>query len=229
MPLHSSSSARPAWVGWLWLPVVVALLLSGWQPFDRTTWWMEVAPVGLAAPVLWVSRKRFPLTPLVSALIATHCLILIVGGAYSYARVPLGFWLQDLLGTARNPYDRVGHLAQGFVPALIAREILLRCGVTAGRWMLGFLCLCVALAISASYELIEWGAALALGQGADEFLGSQGDVWDTQNDMFCALMGALAALLLCSHWHDRQLAALLGTAAPVARPASVVRPTPPGG
>ncbi|MFZ2989769.1 DUF2238 domain-containing protein [Ideonella sp.] len=192
----------------LWLLVVLALLASAVAPFDRTTWWMEVAPTLVAMPLLWLTRRRFPLTPLLLGLIAVHCLILIYGGAYSYARVPLGFWLQELLGTARNPYDRIGHFAQGFVPALIAREILLRNGIQAGAKLLGFLCLCVAMAISAWYELIEWAAALALGQGADEFLGSQGDVWDTQTDMFCAMLGALCALTLLSRWHDRMMARL---------------------
>jgi putative membrane protein len=138
-------------------------------------------------------------------LIAVHCLILIYGGAYSYARVPLGFWLKNLLGTERNPYDRIGHLAQGLVPALVAREVLIRRGVSAGRWLTGFLSLCVAMAISAWYELVEWAAALALGQGADEFLGSQGDVWDTQTDMFCAFIGALLALALFARWQDSQI------------------------
>jgi putative membrane protein len=141
-------------------------------------------------------------------LIAVHCLVLILGAAYTYARVPLGFWLQDLLGTARNPYDKIGHFMQGFVPAMVAREILLRGGyVRAGR-MAAFLCVCVALAVSAVYELVEWWAALVMGQGADQFLGTQGDQWDTQSDMFMALLGACAALAALSRLHDRQIAAL---------------------
>jgi putative membrane protein len=141
-------------------------------------------------------------------LIAAHALVLIAGGAYTYARVPLGFWMQDVLGTVRNPYDKLGHFMQGFVPAMIAREILIRGAYVRGRKMTGFLCICIAMAISAVYELIEWGAALYLGQGADEFLGTQGDPWDTQSDMFMALIGSSTAMLLLSRWHDKLLARL---------------------
>jgi putative membrane protein len=186
--------------------VLAALIVSGLAPYDRLTWLMEVLPAMIALPLIAATRKSYPLTTLLTVLIALHCLVLIGGGAYTYARVPVGFWLQDLLGTARNPYDKIGHLMQGFVPALIAREILLRGDCVRGRWMAGFLCICVALAISAAYELIEWAAAVALGQGADEFLGTQGDVWDTQSDMFMALIGATAAIALLARWHDRQLA-----------------------
>ena len=182
-----------------------ALVASGIAPYDRLTWLMEVLPVLIAAPLLIITRGRLPLTQLAYMLIAIHGLILIYGGAYTYARVPAGFWLQELLGFARNPYDRVGHLAQGFVPAIVARELLLRVFGITGRKILFFLVVCVALAISAFYELIEWWAALALGGGAQEFLGTQGDVWDTQWDMFLALAGAILALLLLSRWHDRQI------------------------
>ena len=185
--------------------VLAALIVSGIQPYDRATWWMEVTPVLIAAPILVVTHRRYPLTPLLYALIFVHALVLILGGAHSYARVPLGFWLQDLLALERNPYDRIGHFMQGLVPAMLAREILLRGRFVAGARMVGFLSVCVALAVSAVYELIEWGAALALGQGADEFLGTQGDAWDTQADMFMALVGAVSALLLLSRLHDRQL------------------------
>jgi putative membrane protein len=185
--------------------VLAALIISGIQPYDRATWWMEVAPVLIAAPILVVTHRRYPLTPLLYALIVVHALVLILGGAHTYARVPLGFWLQDLLALERNPYDRIGHFMQGFVPAMVAREILLRGKFVAGARMVGFLSVCVALAVSAVYELLEWGAALALGQGADEFLGTQGDAWDTQADMFMALVGAVSALLLLSRLHDRQL------------------------
>ena len=185
--------------------VLAALVASGIKPYDRATWWMEVAPVLIAAPVLLATHRRFPLTPLLYALIAIHCLVLIYGGAYTYARVPLGFWLQDLVGFERNPYDRIGHFMQGFVPAMIAREILLRTDSVKTKKMAAFLSLCVALAFSAFYELIEWWAALALGQGADEFLGTQGDPWDTQADMFLALIGATAALAVLSGIHDRQI------------------------
>jgi len=185
-----------------------ALLVSGIAPFDRLTWVMEVAPAVIALVLLAATRKTYPLTTLLYILIAVHALVLIAGGTWSYARVPLGFWLQDLLGTARNPYDKIGHLLQGFVPALVAREILLRGAWVRGRRMCAFLCICIAMAISASYELIEWGAALWLGQGADEFLGTQGDPWDTQSDMLMALIGSSAAMLLLAGWHDRQLAKL---------------------
>src|SRR5574343_205710 len=185
-----------------------ALILSGIAPFDRATWWMEVAPVFIAVPLIAATRQHFPLTPLLSVLIALHCLVLIAGGAYTYARVPLGFWLQSAFDFSRNPYDKIGHFMQGFVPALVAREILLRGNFVRGTRMVAFLCICVAMAISACYELVEWGAAIALGQGADEFLGTQGDPWDTQSDMGMALLGACAAMLLLGRWHDRQLAAL---------------------
>lgn len=192
----------------------LALLASGIAPYDRLTWFMEVLPVLIAAPMLLLTRKRLPLTPLVYVLIAVHGLILIYGGAYTYARTPLGFWLQDLLGFARNPYDRIGHIAQGFVPALLARELLLRMFGIGGRKILFFLVLCIALAISAFYELIEWWAALLIGADADEFLATQGDVWDTQWDMFLALCGAFAAQLLLGRWHDRQLARIGAATAP---------------
>jgi putative membrane protein len=190
------------------IAVLAALVASGIKPYDRITWWMEVAPVLIAAPVLIFTYQRFPLSSLLYVLICVHALVLIVGGAYSYARVPLGFWLQDLLALERNPYDRIGHFMQGFVPAMIAREILLRGRFIVGGKMVAFVSLCVALAVSAFYELIEWWAALALGQGAEEFLGTQGDPWDTQADMFLALLGATVALAVLSRIHDRQIARL---------------------
>ncbi len=185
--------------------VTAALVVSGIAPYDRATWLMEVAPVLIALPLMIATRQSYPLTTLLTVLIAIHALALIGGGAYTYARVPLGFWLQDLLGTVRNPYDKIGHFLQGFVPAMVAREILIRGGYVVGRRMTGFLCICIAMAISASYELIEWAAALAMGQGADEFLGTQGDPWDTQSDMFMALIGSSTAIALLAGWHDRQL------------------------
>jgi putative membrane protein len=193
---------------WLGVPVAVALVASGIAPFDRLTWLLEVAPVLIAAPIIAVTWRRFPLTTLLCVLIALHSLVLILGTAYTYARVPLGFAIQEFLGLDRNPYDRIGHFMQGLVPVMIAREILVRGGYVTGRRMVAFLSMCVALAISAFYELIEWWAALALGQGAEEFLGTQGDVWDTQSDMFCALVGAITALLALSTLHDRQIAML---------------------
>lgn len=192
------------------LALLVLLAVSSYQPYDRATWLMEVAPVLMVLPLLWATRLHFPLTPLLYALIFLHAVVLIVGGAYTYARVPLGFHIAEALGLARNPYDKIGHFMQGLVPALAAREVLLRGGYVRGRGMLAFLALCVVLAVSAAYELVEWGAALALGQGAEEFLGTQGDPWDTQSDMFCALMGGLAALGLLARWQDRQIARLGG-------------------
>jgi putative membrane protein len=189
----------------LGLAVLAALVWSGIAPYDRVTWWLEVAPVLIAAPILIATRRRFPLTGLLYALIFVHALVLILGGAYTYARVPLGFWIRDFFGLGRNNYDKIGHFMQGFVPALVAREILLRRRYLFSRPMTGFLCVCVALAISAVYEFVEWWSALLLGQGADEFLGTQGDPWDTQSDMFLALIGATLAIVFLSRLHDRQL------------------------
>lgn len=189
----------------IWLAM---LAWSGWQPYDRATWWMEVAPVLIALPIVWLTRDLFPLTPLALTLIGFHGLVLMLGGAYTYARVPIGFEVQDWLGLARNPYDRFGHLMQGFVPAIVFREMLLRLSSLRAGWLLAALLLACCLAVSATYELIEFGAAMALGQGADEFLGTQGDPWDTQWDMLMCLVGAALALLLLSRWHDGQLARL---------------------
>ena len=191
------------------LGVALALLVvSGIAPYDRATWWMEIFPILLAAPVLIATALRFPLTPLVYRLIFVHALILMLGGHYTYARVPLGFWLQDVFHFARNHYDRIGHFAQGFVPAIIAREILIRrTPLRPGRWLF-FLVTSVCLSISVFYEFIEWWAAIAGGSAADAFLGTQGDVWDTQWDMFMAFVGAVTAQLLLARVHDRQLARL---------------------
>ena len=187
---------------------LIALAVSGWRPYDRITWLLEVAPVLIAIPILIATRGSYPLTTLLYLLIFAHALVLILGGAYTYARVPLGTWVQQAFDLARNPYDKLGHFMQGFVPAMVAREILIRGDYARGRRMVAFLCICIALAISALYELVEWWAALALGQGADEFLGTQGDQWDTQSDMFMALIGAASALIVLSGVHDRQLEAL---------------------
>ena len=187
--------------------LLALLVLSGWQPYDRTTWILEVFPVVVALPVLWATYRRFPLTALMYIFIFIHAVVLITGGAYTYARVPLGFTLADLLHLSRNPYDKIGHFLQGFVPALLAREILIRGRYLQGGKMLSFVVLSIVLAISATYELIEWAAALVLGRGADEFLGTQGDPWDTQSDMFCALIGGIAALLAFARLHDRQIRA----------------------
>ncbi len=186
----------------------IALAVSGVAPHDRLTWLLEVAPILIAVPVLIATARRFPLTPLAYRLIFLHALILMLGGHYTYAEVPLGDWAADALGLARNPYDRLGHLAQGFVPAIVVREILIRRSpLRPGKW-LAFLVVCVCLAISAAYELIEWWSALIGGESADAFLGTQGDQWDPQWDMFTALVGAVAALALLGRYHDRQIARL---------------------
>lgn len=192
--------------GLLWIGVFLAVLAwSAIEPADRLTWWMEVMPALIGLVILAVTRKRFPLTRLVYFLILVHAVILMVGGHYTYAEVPLGEWLSDLTGSGRNNYDKLGHLAQGFVPVLIAREIMLRQKVVSKRGWLIFLLLCFVLALSAFYELIEWWAALLSAEAADAFLGTQGYVWDTQSDMMWALCGAVLALLTLSGLHDRQL------------------------
>jgi putative membrane protein len=181
------------------------LLVSGLKPYDRATWFMEVAPILVALPVLALTYRSFPLSNLLYTLVFLHALILMVGGMYSYARVPFGFLLENWLSLHRNPYDKLGHFAQGFVPALLAREVLIRGGHVRKGPMLAFLVVCIALAISAAYELVEWAAALCLGQGADAFLGTQGDPWDTQSDMLFALLGAITGLATCSRLQDRAL------------------------
>jgi len=189
----------------LFVGVVLILIISGIAPYDRTTWWLEVFPVLFGGPILVSTYKRFPLTPFLYTLLTLHAVILLTGGHYTYARVPLGFWVQDLFGLARNHYDRLGHFAQGFVPAILAREVLLRTSpLRPGRWLF-VLVTAVCLAFSACYEFFEWWSALAGGEAAEAFLGTQGDVWDTQWDMFLAFFGAMISQLLLSGWHDRQL------------------------
>jgi len=203
-----TEASRARLLAGLGLAVLAALVASSVAPYDRATWLLEVAPALLAAPVLWATWRRYPLTTLLYALIALHMGVLILGGAYTYARVPLGFWLQDWFALGRNPYDKIGHFMQGLVPAMVAREVLLQRGYLGSRRMAAFLSVCVAMAISAVYELIEWGVALAAGEGATDFLGTQGDPWDTQSDMFWALIGAAVAMTLLRRWHDRQMAQL---------------------
>ena len=189
--------------------VLVALAVSWWIARDRLTWLLEVvwAMAGLAL-IAW-RWSSFPLTRLLCWLLVLHALVLIHGGTYTYAQTPLGFWMQDLMGTARNPWDRLGHWMQGFVPAILARELLLRCTpLQRGGW-LTYLILAACLSFSAFFELIEWWAALAFGADADAFLATQGDPWDTQWDMFLCLCGAATSLLLLSRWHDRHLGAVV--------------------
>jgi putative membrane protein len=185
--------------------VLAVLAWSGIRPHDRFTWFMEVFPVLLGLPAALLTHRRFPLTPLLATLLAVHACILMVGGKYTYAEVPLGNWVRDALGLARNHYDRVGHFAQGFVPAILAREILWRRSPLRGSRWLPFVVVSVCLAFSACYEFIEWWTALATGEGATAFLGTQGDPWDTQWDMFLALVGATTAMLTLSGVHERQL------------------------
>jgi len=184
---------------------LVALVWSGIRPHDTFTWALEVFPAVLGAILLVATRNRFPLTPLLLVLLFVHAIILVVGGHYTYALVPLGTWMQEAFGFTRNHYDRIGHFAQGFVPAILAREILIRHNVVRGRAWLFLIVLSICLAFSALYELLEWTAAVTTGEKAEAFLGTQGDVWDTQKDMALAMIGAIAAQLLLGKVHDRQL------------------------
>lgn len=199
---------------WFTLALVPVLLWSVVRPHDLFTWFLEVAPVLIGVPLLWAVRRRFPLSTLLLVLIWGHAVILIVGGHYTYARVPLGDWAMGWFDWPRNNYDKLAHFVQGFVPAILTREILLRTSPLRdrgdgrpSRW-LGFLCGSVCLAFSAFYELLEWVVAAGTGTAADDFLGTQGYAWDTQSDMGLALVGAAAALGLLARWHDRSLAAL---------------------
>ena len=194
-------SKRATWLALFFL----ALGWSAWKPHDYPTWWLEVAPALVALIVLFLTRKRFPLTPLAYWLILIHSVILMVGGHYTYAEVPLGDWVRDLSGGNRNNYDKLGHLAQGFIPAIVVREVLVRNQVLAKRSWLGVIVVSICLAFSAFYELIEWWVALLSAEAAESFLGTQGYVWDTQSDMLLALLGAIIALALLSRLHDRQL------------------------
>ncbi|NNF51814.1 MAG: DUF2238 domain-containing protein [Gammaproteobacteria bacterium] len=187
---------------------ILALAVSAIRPFDWLTWVMETAPVIIAIPLLLFTWNRFPLTPLLYVLIFVHALVLILGAHYSYARVPPGFWVQEWFDFERNHYDRLGHIAQGFIPAILAREILLRHKVVRGSAWLFVVVTAICLAFSAFYEMLEWWAALIAGDGATEFLATQGDVWDTQWDMFLALCGAMVSQILLGRWHNRQLARL---------------------
>ena len=190
-----------AWVG----VFAIVLVWSGIAPKDTVTWMLEVAPAVAGAIILLVTRKRFPLTRLAYALILVHCVILMVGGHYTYAEVPVGDWFRDFFDPPRNNYDKLGHLAQGFVPAVITREVVIRLNVFNSPAWRNFFIVCFCLAVSAFYELIEWWVALMSDEAADAFLGTQGYAWDTQSDMFFALIGAVLALALLGRLHDRQL------------------------
>jgi len=194
--------------------VIVALVVSVIDPFSRLTWLLETVWVMIGIPVVLLTWRRFPLTTLLCCLLATHALVLIMGGHYTYARTPLGDWLRDLFNLTRNPYDRIGHFVQGFVPAIGVRELLVRLSPLRGSRWLAPLVVCACLAFSALFEMIEWWSAVIGGSAADDFLATQGDVWDTQWDMFLALIGAITALVTLSRLHDRQLARLASYAEP---------------
>ena len=190
----------------LWLIIFFATLVwSGIEPKDSTTWVLEVLPAVVGFAVLVATRRRFPLTSLAYLLILAHCIVLMVGGHYTYAEVPLFDWIRDGFGLERNNYDKLGHFMQGFVPAIVAREILVRNAIIAGKGWMSFMIVCICLAISAFYELIEWWVAILSDEAAEAFLGTQGYVWDTQSDMMYALVGAIAALVLLSKLHDKQI------------------------
>jgi putative membrane protein len=192
-----------------WLTIfLLCLIWSAISPHDRPTWWLEVLPAIIGLALLAMTRKKFPLSPLLYVLILVHCIILMVGGHYTYAEVPLGDWVRDLAGGERNNYDKLGHFAQGFIPAILAREILLRKQVINSRAWLGFIVVSICLAFSAFYELLEWAAAVIASEGSESFLGTQGYVWDTQSDMLWAMTGAILSLLLLSRAHDKQLSRL---------------------
>jgi putative membrane protein len=190
----------------LWLATFFSVLIwSGYEPKDRFTWFLEVAPALIGVVALWLTRTKFQLTKLLYVLTLIHCIILMIGGKYTYAEVPAFNWIRDTFGLARNHYDRVGHFAQGFIPAILAREILLRTSpLRRGKW-LAFIVVCICLAFSAFYELIEWWVAALTGESAEAFLGTQGDPWDTQSDMMLALIGAMTSLAVLKSVHDRQL------------------------
>lgn len=206
--MHASTIATPPTrhERWLLLALAIgALAVSGIDPKDRLTWFLETIWVTAAIPLIAWNWRRFPLTRLLCWLLLAHALVLVYGGAYTYAETPTGFWLRDMFGFERNPWDRIGHWMQGFVPAILARELLLRrTPLRRGGWLV-YLVLAAALSFSAFFELIEWWAALIYGADADAFLATQGDQWDTQWDMFLCLCGAAASLLLFSRRHDRQL------------------------
>lgn len=197
---------RLIWFVGLLLPVVAWTWIN---PHDRLTWWLESLPVVVGVPLILAFGKRFPLSNLLLVLLWLHSVLLVVGGHYTYAQVPLGEWARDWFGWPRNNYDKLGHFAQGFVPAVLTRELLIRTSPLRGSRWLGFLTVCVCLAFSALYELLEWLAAVVGGGAADDFLGTQGYVWDTQSDMLMALIGAVIAMLVLPRWHDRSLAAVM--------------------
>jgi len=204
--MNATRVDKAGWPQWLWLAIFFAVLIwSVIDPKDRLTWFLESVPALVALAILALTRKRFPLTPLLYLLILLHAIILMVGGHYTYAEVPLFEWLKEPFGMTRNNYDKLGHFAQGFVPAMVAREILIRRQVVNSAAWRNFFIVCTCLAISAFYELVEWWTALMSEEASEAFLGTQGYVWDTQSDMAFAMLGAIVALVLMGRWHDRQL------------------------
>ncbi len=205
---------RLIWFVGLLLPVVAWTWIN---PHDRLTWWLESLPVVVGVPLILAFGKRFPLSNLLLVLLWLHCVLLVVGGHYTYAQVPLGEWARDWFGWPRNNYDKLGHFAQGFVPAILTRELLIRTSPLRGSRWLGFLTVCVCLAFSALYELLEWFAAVVGGGAADDFLGTQGYVWDTQTDMLMALIGAVVAVVVLPRIHDRSMTAVTAPGRPITR------------
>ena len=192
----------------IWAAIFLAVMLwSAYEPFDTTIWVLEAAPAIIGVAILLFTRKRFPLTTLTYVLILIHCIILMVGGHYTYAEVPIGDWVRETFDQSRNNYDKLGHFVQGFIPAIIAREIVIRLNVFNSAAWRNFFIVCFCLAVAAFYELIEWWVAIAAGESAEAFLSMQGYVWDTQADMWTALIGAVLALLLLGKLHDKQLRA----------------------
>ncbi len=208
MGMHNTETGKSRVLTAVWLGVFFGVLIwSGINPKDGLTWLLEVFPAIAALLALAISRKRFPLTPLTYTLVLIHAIILMVGGHYTYAEVPLGDWLKEIAGLERNNYDKLGHFAQGFIPAIVAREILIRRRIINGAAWRNFFIVSFCLGFSAFYELIEWWVALLSDEAAEAFLGTQGYVWDTQSDMAWALGGAITALALLGRYHDRQLRA----------------------
>ena len=201
-------TSRTQFLAILCVTLFLVFVWSAIRPHDVFTWFLEVFPIFIALLILFFTYKKFPLSNLIYGLILIHAIILMVGGHYTYAEVPLFNWLRDTFDLGRNYYDRVGHFAQGFVPAMVAREILLRKNIVKGDKWLFFIVCAICLAISACYEFVEWWVALASGQGAEAFLGTQGDIWDTQWDMFLALIGSIVAQIFCKNWHIRSMRAL---------------------
>jgi putative membrane protein len=208
-PISPTSSSERNYLLFLIAALAAVFAWSAVRPHDYFTWFLETVPGMIAIVILAATYPRFRFTPLVYTLIIAHIAVLCIGGHYTYAEVPLFNWIRDHFHQSRNNYDRVGHFMQGFVPALVAREVLIRRKVVRGKWWVVFIVMSICMAISAMYELFEWRVAVATGAASDAFLGTQGDPWDTQEDMATCLIGTSCALLLMTRWHDRQLKKLM--------------------